>query len=117
MTLPPLWAITGALAVAGGVATYVQGVRLDAAKAELAVCSAAYNQALASIAKQNKGVKYLQEASQKAQERAKAALLEARRGADTSKAEVARLKAELGKKTVTGCSAAEGVKVVRDGLK
>lgn len=34
MTLPPLWAITGALAVVGGLATVVQTARLKAIQAE-----------------------------------------------------------------------------------
>lgn len=103
--------------MAGGVAAAIQTERVKTAKAELALCTASYHQALASIARQNKGVKDLQEASQKAQERGKAALLEARRGADTSKRTVEALRAELGKKPVTGCPAGEGVKVVREGLR
>lgn len=105
------------LLVATGGYAWVQTSRLETAQAKLEVCATQYDLALKSIAKQNKGVKDLQEASKTAQDRSRRALDKAAGGRVAAESEAARLKGELGRKPVTACAAGEAVVKVREGLR
>ena len=72
----PLYGLIVAVAVAGGlgIALKIQSGRLETAKAELELCKSQYNQALASIQRQNEAVEALAKASAQAKARSERAL-------------------------------------------
>lgn len=92
----------------------IQTSRLEAEQAKLAACAAQYQQALASIARQNQAVLDMEKAgqearraAQEAQDRAKAA----QKGLVKERERLAALKPTAGP-----CPSGEAVKRVREGL-
>ena len=116
---PALYAAVAAGVVIVGlsVALKVQSARLDTAKAELALCTSQYNQALASIQRQNEAVKAQVKARTQAKAKSEAALKAATQALKASQSERDRLKG-LATKPATGpCQAGEAVQEIRKGLK
>lgn len=115
---PALYAAiaAGVLVVGLSVALKIQSSRLEAAKAELALCSDRYQAALGQIQRQNQAIKGLEQASEKArrsaleaQERARAA----QKGLGKERERLAALKAAAD----SPCPAGDAVKRVREGLR
>lgn len=114
-----IYALLGALALAGaaGAWAWVQGKRLEAAKASLEACQSRYAEALEAIRRQNEAVEAFKKSSQEAQDRATAALAAARQAQAGSLKERERLKALLGQKPPAGpCPAGSAVSEIRQGL-
>ena len=106
----------GALVVGLSVALKVQSSRLDAAKAELSLCTSLYNQALASIQHQNQAVRELERASKAAQERAQEAQERARAENKGLVRERERL-AALKPPPAGPCPSGQAVQRIREGLR
>mgnify|MGYP001562624284 CR=1 FL=1 len=106
----------GAVAVALALALYINELKLDRARADLAACRERVTTLNGQIERQNEAVKSLENEAQERQKRAQEALEAARKGQAKAQGEIARLRAA--KPIVKGdCPAGQAVQRVREGLK
>lgn len=114
--------IIGAVALGIGttvVLTYKSAItRAEKAEAELVACADKYEQALASIAKQNAAIGEWEKAAAEASAKAKAARKEADKAHVATQSERERLKRAQAEFKATGtCPAGQAVQEIRKGLR
>ena len=105
----------GAVAVALALALYINELKLDRARADLAACRERVTTLNGQIERQNEAVKSLENEAQKRQKRAQEALEAARKGQAKIQAELKRLSKSVAV-AKSACPAADAVKVIREGL-
>lgn len=115
---PMLYGLIALGAVAAGLALalYINGLKLDRARADLAACRERVTTLNDQITRQNEAVKSLENEAQERQKRAQAELETARKGQAKTKSEIERLKRTL-KPISSTCPAGDAVSEIRKGLK